>query len=270
MRIECVLWGYLRERNIKLHAVTRNDTQLYKSSNVEHGALNKITPQEERMIMKKMSPRKIAIKKGDLTYEGRPCKEGHTTKYASSYYCVECSKIWRLDNKDSYKEYFNQYRITHKEELIQYRINNNEHIREQQKTHKSTPEFKKRRNEREKERRQEDPVFKMKHYLAKDVRTFYKLRGGKKEGRTHELLGYSAKECNDHIETLFQEGMTWKNRSEWDIDHINPQSNFTSIDQLKECYALSNLKPEWKEWNLWKGNRFVGSSEEFPMPKKAA
>ena len=193
MRIECVLWGYLREKNIKLHAVTRNDTQLYKSSNVEHITLSKGTPQEERMIMKKMSPRKIAIQKGDLTYEGKPCEEGHTTRYTVGGACVECAKINYQDNKESIKQYVKlwyqdnkedrlhyqkQYDQDNKESIKQYRINNNEHIRERQKIYKSTPEFKKRRNEREKERRQEDPVFKMKHYLGLVVRTFYKLRGG--------------------------------------------------------------------------------------------
>ena len=52
--------------------------------------------------------------------------------------------------------------------------------------------------------------------------------------------------------------MTWANQGEWHIDHRIPQSFFTSIDQLKECFALSNLKPEWGSWNISKGNRFIG------------
>jgi len=27
---------------------------------------------------------------------------------------------------------------------------------------------------------------------------------------------------------------------------------------MKECFALDNLKPEWGEWNMSKGNRFIG------------
>ena len=215
-----------------------------------------------------MSPRQTAIKNKDMFYEGRPCKKGHTTKYVSNWTCIECSKIWRLDNKEYVKEQKLQYNKIDKEKLIKYRIDNNEHIREQQKEWRSKPENKKDRREKDKKRRQEDPVYKTKHYLSRDIWHFCNLRGSKKEGKTHELLDYSAKECNDYIESLFQEGMTWENRSEWDIDHINPQSNFTSIDQLEECFALSNLKPEWKDWNRRKGNRFIGSSEEYPIPKK--
>jgi hypothetical protein len=238
--------------------------------------------------MKKLSPRqiakqtrKIAIKKGDLTYEGTPCKKGHTKKYTSNSNCVECKefymKEYRDDNEQYIKEYGKEYRIIHKEETKKFRDDNPEIISARQKIYKSKSEFKKRRNERERERRQEDPVYRTKGLLVSSLWGFCNLRGSKKEGRTHELLDYTAKEHNDYIETLFQgpsedhpEGMTWKNRSEWAVDHIIPQSHFTSIDQLRECFALSNLKPEWKDWNIWKNDRFVGSSEEFPMPTKAA
>ena len=36
-----------------------------------------------------------------------------------------------------------------------------------------------------------------------------------------------------------------------------------TAEQWKECYALENLKPEWKEYNMSKGNRFIGSSEDY-------
>ena len=219
-----------------------------------------------------MSPRQTAIQNGNRFYEGIPCHKEHTTKYTSNYTCVECKKIYmkeyRDDNEQQIKEWNEQYRITHREETKKFRDDNPEIISARQKIYKSKPEFKKRRNKRERERRQEDPVYKTKQNLSRDVWQFCNLRGSKKERRTHELLGYTAKECNDHIELLFQEGMTWKNRDEWDIDHVKPQSHFTSIDQLKECFALSNLKPEWKDWNMSKGNRFVGSSEDYPMIKK--
>jgi len=225
-----------------------------------------------------MTLKQRAIQNGDKTYEGRPCKKaGHTTRYTSNSNCVECKEVYgkkyRDDNEQQIKENNKQYRITHRKETKKFRDDNPEIISARQKIYKSKPEFKKRRNEREKERRQEDPVYRTKCLLTTAVWEFCKLRGSKKEGRTHELLDYTAKEHNDYIETLFQgpsenhpEGMTWENRSEWDVDHIKPQSHFTSIDQLKECFALSNLKPEWKDWNRWiKGNRFIGSSEDYPQ-----
>ena len=47
--------------------------------------------------MKKMTPRKIAIQKGDKTYEGGPCKRGgHTTRYTSTAVCLECHRLSNL------------------------------------------------------------------------------------------------------------------------------------------------------------------------------
>ena len=59
--------------------------------------------------------------------------------------------------------------------------------------------------------------------------------------------------------------MTWDNQGMWHVDHVKPMSWFTSIDQMKECFALNNLKPEWGEWNMSKGNRVAGSSEDYPL-----
>ena len=120
------------------------------------------------------------------------------------------------------------------------------------------PEFKIRNVAWKMKRYHEDPVYRAKDILRRQLWWFCKKRKGKKEGRTHELLGYSSKELCEHLETLFKDGMTWDNQGEWHIDHKIPQSYFKSVDQLKECFALSNLKPEWGSWNMSKGNKFIG------------
>jgi len=56
------------------------------------------------------------------------------------------------------------------------------------------------------------------------------LRMGKqKEGKTIDLLGYSALELKNHISSLFTESMSWNNYGEWHIDHIIPYPNFLRI-----------------------------------------
>ena len=139
------------------------------------------------------------------------------------------------ENKEKKKEYYHEYN--------------------------SRPDKKLRHTTRKMKKYHEDPVYRAKDILKKQVYNFCKNRNGKKEGRTHELLGYSAKELCEHLELLFKDGMTWDNQGKnggWEIDHRIPQSYFTSIDQLKECFALDNLKPEWGEWNQSKGDRFIG------------
>ena len=145
-----------------------------------------------------------------------------------------------------------------------------EKILQRNKVRYATPEYRKRHTEWKMERYHSNPLFRLKDIRRRQLLQFIKSVGGTKTGRTEELLGYTAEELKIHLESLFKEGMTWDNQGDWHIDHIIPQSHFTSIDQMRECFALSNLKPEWGSWNMSKGNRFVGSSEEYPMPTKAA
>lgn len=67
----------------------------------------------------------------------------------------------------------------------------------------------------------------------------------KKEGKTIDLLGYSADEFKTHIESLFTEGMSWKNHGEWHVDHIKDVSLFDENDLPSVVNSLSNLRPMW-------------------------
>jgi hypothetical protein len=181
--------------------------------------------------------RRKAIDNGDKTFEGKPCKkEGHTTRYTCDGKCVECKKAF---SSKAYKR-------------------DREKILEERKIFHATPEYKKYRSEYRTNRYQNDPVYRLKEIRARQLLLFIKRVGGTKTGRTEELFGYTVEELKNHLESLFKEGMTWENHGKWHIDHRIPQSYFTSIDQINECFALDNLKPEWGEWNMSKGNRFIG------------
>jgi hypothetical protein len=62
-----------------------------------------------------------------------------------------------------------------------------------------------------------------------------------------------------HLERQFLSGMTWANRGQWHIDHIQPRSSFKFVGpddpEFKACWALSNLRPLWKADNLKKNAR---------------
>jgi len=135
---------------------------------------------------------------------------------------------------------------------------NKEQIKEKRKEYYQRPETKLRHSTGCRKKYQEDPIYRLKIIRSRQLRQFIKSVGGTKTRRTEELLGYTAEELKTHLESLFKDGMTWENQGKWHIDHRIPQSYFTSIDQLKECFALDNLKPEWGSWNMRKGNRFIG------------
>ena len=183
-----------------------------------------------------MSPSQTALKNGDKIYEGRPCKKGHTIRNTNWRDCVVCSR--------ARKAYEYQRDI--------------EKIRERAKIRNSSPEGRRKKTEYRMKRYRSEPVYRLKDIRKRQLLQFIKRVGGTKTKRTEELLGYTAEELKAHLELLFKEGMTWENQGEWHIDHKIPQSYFKSVDQLKECFALSNLKPEWGSWNMSKGNKFIG------------
>ena len=194
-----------------------------------------------------MTLRQIAKENGAIYYQSF-CKKCDTmTKHrVSNYSCMSCRDEYYQGNKEQIKETTKRYYQDNRKVIL-----------EKKKIRRTTPDHKKYHAEYIKLYR-EDPVHKSKNLLQRQVLHFIKRIGSKKEERTHELLGYSAKELYEHLESLFKDGMTWDNQGKWHIDHRIPQSYFTSIDQMRECFALSNLKPEWGKWNMSKGNRFIG------------
>lgn len=82
------------------------------------------------------------------------------------------------------------------------------------------------------------------------------LRGENYVERTEQLLGCSYEELVAHLTSLFQEGMTWENYGEWQVDHKRPLSSFDLTDpaQLAQAAHYTNLQPLWWSDNLSKGD----------------
>lgn len=67
-----------------------------------------------------------------------------------------------------------------------------------------------------------------------------------------KLVGYTLEDLMAHLESMFDDGMTWNNHGEWHIDHIKPVNEFTE-KQVAECWSLDNLQPLWADDNMRKG-----------------
>lgn len=89
------------------------------------------------------------------------------------------------------------------------------------------------------------------------VRVAFKRIGKNKPANTLELLGCSWEEAKAHIESLWQEGMTWENhgRYGWHIDHIRPVNSFED-HELDQMNHISNLQPLWAKDNLSKSDKW--------------
>lgn len=83
----------------------------------------------------------------------------------------------------------------------------------------------------------------------------------KNDLRTYEIFGYKAENLRIHLEKQFEEGMSWANFGDWHIDHILPLSSFkienADSPDLKAAWALSNLRPLWKQENLRKRDKIM-------------
>lgn len=100
-----------------------------------------------------------------------------------------------------------------------------------------------------KKRRQEDELYFVKDKLRICLRNVFRRIKQNKPADTQTLLGCDWKEAKAHIESLFQEGMTWQNYGKWHLDHIRPVNTF-AIEEVYQMNHISNLRPLWAEDNL--------------------
>jgi hypothetical protein len=76
-----------------------------------------------------------------------------------------------------------------------------------------------------------------------------------KDDYIKNLLGYTIEELKNHLESQFEDWMTWDNfgltakkpKETWQIDHIIPANTFnitsTDSEEFRKCWALENLRP---------------------------
>lgn len=82
-----------------------------------------------------------------------------------------------------------------------------------------------------------------------------------------ELIGCSIEQLLEHLESQFQDGMTWDNYGEWHIDHIKPCAmfDFTKEEDQRECFHYTNLQPLWAEDNLRKSDKYIEEDEQLSI-----
>ncbi len=166
----------------------------------------------------------------DEFHRGIGYKDGKRTD------CKDCRAVWSNQyykaNKDRIVEYGRQYDEQHREKI----------------------------NKRERARRQNNLHYKMNKCLR--VRIWAALQRNSKGGSTIELVGCTIEELRRHIESQFQEGMSWDNWTPdgWHLDHVRPCASFdlTDPEQQKLCFHYTNLQPLWAEDNYQKSGRWEG------------
>lgn len=100
-----------------------------------------------------------------------------------------------------------------------------------------------------------DPLNAFKLRVSNTIRRHLK---NKKANKTIEYLGCTIPVYKKFIERQFDEGMSWSNYGEWEIDHIVPVNyNKPTLEIVQSRLHYTNTQPLWKSENMAKGNRYI-------------
>lgn len=83
------------------------------------------------------------------------------------------------------------------------------------------------------------------------------LIGVRKTRSSLEFLGCTFEEFVGYIESRFKGGMSWDNRSEWEIDHIIPISSAKTEADVIRLSHYTNLQPLCGSENRRKSNKLL-------------
>jgi hypothetical protein len=112
---------------------------------------------------------------------------------------------------------------------------------------------------RAKERFSTDATFSINHRMRTRLRESLAFIGGKNGRRWESLVGYSSSDLHEHLQAQFLKGMSWENMSLWEIDHIVALASFDiqvlGDAEFNAAWALSNLRPLWREANRSKSDK---------------
>jgi hypothetical protein len=103
----------------------------------------------------------------------------------------------------------------------------------------------------EKNKRDKDLLFKLTKDTRSLIRSSFKSKGLIKNSKTELILGCTLKGFKLHIETQFENWMTWDNHgvyspiknTTWQLDHIIPLETAKTEDDIIKLNHYSNLRP---------------------------
>ena len=210
----------------------------------------------KRIVSKKLTSldtfgRKEAKAKGQLFYEGSPCKKGHGSKRrVSNGSCVICEsekqKIYKANKTCIFCGKIFQGRPTLKTCSKECQIN----------TRRKT-----KRDSIKKFRETQEGY--IESTLRARINSALRSRGDNKKGSTFQLTGKTSKELLDYFEENFNNLLNWDERGSWHVDHIRPCSSFNlnSKSQQKVCFNWRNLQILSANKNLVKSSQYKREDE---------
>lgn len=199
----------------------------------------------------------------DCLHADRMANRSKMTEYNKKYWKKtmveqkEKSKQWRSENKEYISTKHKEWRA----------INGKEYDKKQWQQRKNDPAYKEYynayRREYDKLQRKTNPHYKIKVNFMRRLREV--IHADSRALHTAELLGCSVEDFKSHLESQFDEKMSWENYSNtgWHIDHIVPCAYFdlTRKSHQRRCFHWSNMQPMWSVENITKRDSLTEQGE---------
>jgi hypothetical protein len=166
------------------------------------------------------------------------------------------NKKYKDNNKDKIKLISKKFREKNDEKIKEkkkYYTKNKENIKIINKNYRENNREK--RNEYQKNRKLNDPIFKLNHTIRNRMRSFLLTKNITKKNKTFNIVGCTPLELKEHLEKQFTDGMSWDNKSKWHIDHIIPLSSGNTEEDILKLFHYTNLQPLWAIDNMKKGSK---------------
>jgi len=113
------------------------------------------------------------------------------------------------------------------------------------------------RNEYFKNKKIEEPLFKLRCNISTLIANNFKRNGYSKNTKSYKILGCSYDDFKIHLQKKFTEGMNWNNIGEWHLDHIYPISLAKDEQEVIRLNHYTNFQPLWAIDNIKKGNKII-------------
>lgn len=122
------------------------------------------------------------------------------------------------------------------------------------------------RRQYQKDKLKSDPSYRLARYGRKRRWEALNEQGAIKAGKYEELLGCSVEDFKKHLESQFEEGMTWDNYGTyWHVDEIIPCAAFdlSLAEHQRACWHYSNSRPLVASENMSRGGQKLHLKEDW-------
>lgn len=114
-------------------------------------------------------------------------------------------------------------------------------------------------NEYKQRKLKENPLLQKERNVKSAIRYGFKKNGWDVGSRLYLIIGLTFEDYKKHIESQWEEGMTWDNygirQGQWVIDHIIPISSAQDEIELLKLFHYTNARPMWQDDNVRKSNK---------------